>query len=218
MEEERQKERDGDSEKGQHRRRRGRLKGDQQAGYIREGERKKERKKERDGERVPGLIYRRGVSVIISPSLSRPTLGSERLSRAPLPSFHPSNLSICTLPATVIAVVRSHLSAHRSRSLRGTLEWPRRLSALSARLIHHFSPLLFPRTSRERSGEQGWIRERTLHLFHDATSNFPILFCDTTEISGILGSLSLTLSLYLSFLCLFLRGFSRVNRGVSRRR
>lgn len=103
------------------------------------------------------MIYRRGVSVIISPSLSRPTLGSERgLSRggapplAPLPPF--PNLSICTLPATVIAVARSHLSAHRSRSLRGTLEWPRRpFSSVGAPHSPFLSSIVsanFPRASR----------------------------------------------------------------------
>lgn len=40
------------------------------------------------------------------------------------------------------------LSPHRSRSLRGTLEWPRRLSALSARLSFTIPLLLFPQTSR----------------------------------------------------------------------
>lgn len=143
-----------DSEKGQHRRRRGRLEGDQQAGYTREGERGGETEERKRWGEGTGLIYRRGISVIISPSLSRATLGSERgLSRGgPSPSSHLPDLSICTLPATVIAVARSHLSAHRSRSLRGTLEWPRRpFSSVGAPHSPFLSSIVsanFPRASR----------------------------------------------------------------------
>lgn len=49
-------------------------------------ERGEEGEKERDGERALGLIYRRGVSVIISPSLSR----SQRASSTPPVYPHPS--------------------------------------------------------------------------------------------------------------------------------
>lgn len=81
-----------DSEKGQHRRPEGTVRGGLAGAgsHSREGERARERKKERDGERAPGLIYRRGVSVIISPSLSCPALGSERALSRPLTLFPPS--------------------------------------------------------------------------------------------------------------------------------
>lgn len=139
-------------------------------------------KSEEDGERAPSLIYRRGVSVIISPSLS----GSRRASCILFLSLSASLFlflsfsfcrSICTLPATVIAVALARaqgISPHpsrRSRSLRGTLEWPRRLSALSAHLIHHSTSSIvsanFPHPGGQRGGPSGTVRSSM------TTSDFP---------------------------------------------
>lgn len=71
------------------------------------------------------MIYRRGVSVIISPSLSSSRRRAQAASPPRTPSVAPR--SIRTLPATVIAG-RSLRIGGRSRSLRGTLEWPRVVS------------------------------------------------------------------------------------------
>lgn len=171
MVEERQKERDGERKRAAPPTEgtvRGGLAGRVQSrGGERGGEKERERRREGTGLDLSTRRLCNYFSVSVS-SNSRERAALSRPLTLPPPSRNPS---ICTLPATVIAVARSHLSAHRSRSLRGTLEWPRRLSALSARLIHHSSPLLSPRTSREHLGERGWVRaEEARGYVHSTTT------------------------------------------------
>ena len=194
-----------DSEKGQHRRRRRRLEGD----YSRQGTlvrgKEEKRKKERDGEKAPDLIYRRGVSVIISLSLSRPTLGSELLSCAPSSSplphpfyLHPSGYRDC-------GRARSHLSARIGPARSGAPLNDRVVFQLCRRVsftIPLLSLLLFPRTSRgipENGG--GFIRERYIRSVTTTTSaifQFSFAAFRDRNLGDPRSFLSLSLSLFLS--------------------
>lgn len=153
------------------------------------------------------MIYRRGVSVIISPSLSCPTLGNVRLSRTPSPS-PPPNPSICTLPATVIAVARARISprigpARSGAPLNGRVVFQLcRRASFTIPLLYCFREL--PASLLENGG--GFARGRYILSLTTTTTTFdlPALFSGTTEIPGVL------VPLFLSS--------PGSNRGVSRRR
>lgn len=157
---ERERERDWrdrkrDSEKGQHRRRRGRLEGDFSTAWVqpysfpswgnrRRGREEEERKSERNRERVPDLIYRRGVSVIISPSLS----SSRRRVQAASPPQNPRCLTVYLHPSGY-RDCGPISPRRRSVPLAPGHPWMTacRFFQLPAGASHSLvSPLLFPRT------------------------------------------------------------------------